>query len=154
MRVIIGSDHGAVAEKAVLVEMMKDLGYEVADFGTHSKDAVDYPDIALLVCRTVTQDPANTVGIILDGVGAGSCMAANKIPGIRAAAAYDVFSAGNARRHNNANVLTLGSRVVGVELLKEIVKSFLSNEFEGGRHQRRVDKIMQLERRYSTERCG
>lgn len=151
MRVVIGSDHGGFALKQDLAAVVRELGHDVADYGTHSPDPVDYPDIALLVATAVANDPEHTRGIILDGAGTGSAITANKVPGVRAAACYDPFTARNSRQHNNANVLTLGSRVTGVELAKEIVRTWLAADFSGGRHARRVEKVLQVERRFCRE---
>ncbi|MCR5662792.1 MAG: ribose 5-phosphate isomerase B [bacterium] len=148
MRVVIASDHGGFAMKKELVGFIKGLGYEVVDYGTHSTDPVDYPDFALLVANAVAADPARTVGIMIDGAGVGSAMAANKVTGVRAAACYDTFTAKNSRAHNDANMLTLGGRVTGIATAQEIVKVWLGTAFEGGRHGRRVEKILQIERRY------
>ncbi|AZR74790.1 ribose 5-phosphate isomerase B [Anoxybacter fermentans] len=142
---VIASDHGGYALKETLKAYLKDeLGYEVRDFGCHSEESVDYPDFAYLVARAVA-DGQFTYGIIVDGVGIGSCMVANKVKGIRAAMCYDHFTAVNSKSHNDANVLTLGGRVIGEALAKEIVKTWLETPFSGGRHSRRVNKIMQIE---------
>jgi ribose 5-phosphate isomerase B len=150
VRVVIGSDHGGYSVKGDLVKLLTELGHEVADFGTHSIEPVDYPDIACLVATTVARD-LNSVGIIIDGAGTGSAIAANKVPGIRAAACYDTFTAKNSREHNNANVLTLGSRNTGIEVLKDIVKVWLSTSFAGSRHNRRFEKMLQVERRFMKD---
>ncbi|CAN0426106.1 unnamed protein product, partial [Phaeothamnion confervicola] len=110
LRIVIGSDHGGFSVKQELVKFLADQGHEVVDFGTHSSEPVDYPDIAGLVATTVAREGTQTVGIIIDGAGTGSAITANKVTGIRAAACYDTFTAKNSREHNNANVLTLGSR--------------------------------------------
>lgn len=150
MRVVIGSDHGGYSVKGDLVKLLTELGHEVADFGTHSIEPVDYPDIACLVATAVSRD-TNSVGIIIDGAGTGSAITANKVPGIRAAACYDTFTAKNSREHNNANVLTLGSRNTGIEVLKDIVKVWLSTSFAGSRHYRRFEKMLQVERRFMKD---
>ncbi len=147
MKVIIGSDHGGFDLKEVLKKYIKTLGHEVTDYGTYSKDPVDYPDIAFLVASTVSKENGS-LGIIIDGAGCGSAITANKVPGIRASACYDCFTAWNSRAHNDVNVLTLGSRVTGEELVKRIVSTWLSTDFEGGRHSRRVAKIMDVERKH------
>ena len=147
LRVLIGSDHGGYSLKGELIKFLTELGHEVLDFGTHSNDPVDYPDIACLVATQVAKDPT-TVGIIIDGAGTGSAITANKVPGIRAAACYDTFTAKNSREHNNANVLTLGSRNTGIEVVKDIVKAWLSTTFAGARHNRRFEKLLQVERRF------
>lgn len=149
MKVVIGSDHGGYELKKELVGLLRELGHEAVDFGTHSTEAVDYPDIAALVATAVAQEPGGqTVGIMIDGAGVGSAMTANKVPGVRAAACYDVYTARNSREHNMANVLTLGSRNTGVDVAREIVKMWLATPFGGPRHGRRVEKISQVERRF------
>jgi ribose 5-phosphate isomerase B len=148
--VAIGSDHGGFEMKAALIEYLKELKYEVTDCGTNSKEAVDYPDFALAVAEQVRQGKAWR-GIMIDGAGIGSCMVANKVPGVRAAMAYDYASASNSREHNNANYLTLGAGLIGLNQAKLIVKTWLSTEYAGGRHQARVDKIMQVEKKFLKE---
>lgn len=142
--IAIGSDHGGFALKEVIVEYLKCEGYELKDFGTHSEDSVDYPDIAVPVCESVVNGECE-YAILVCGTGIGMNMCANKVKGIRAAQCSDTFSAKMTRQHNNANVLTLGGRVVGPELAKEIVREFLTNSFLGDRHQNRIDKMMNLE---------
>jgi len=152
LRVVIGSDHGGYEMKKDLVGLLKELGHEVVDFGTHSTEPVDYPDVACLVATAVAREPGgSTVGIVIDGAGTGSAMTANKVPGVRAAACYDTFTARNSREHNHANVLTLGSRNTGIEVAKEIVKVWLGTTFGGGRQLRRIEKMMQVERRFMRE---
>ena len=141
----IGCDHGGFELKNVLTKYLTELGYEYKDCGTFSEDSVDYPDIAKLVCADVTSGTCE-LGILVCGTGIGMNMTANKYKGIRAAQCGDTFSAKMTRQHNNANVLTLGGRVVGPELAKEIVREFLVNEFLGGRHAVRVEKMMSLEK--------
>jgi ribose 5-phosphate isomerase B len=144
-RVAIGSDHGGFVLKQVLVGVLRDdLGWDVHDVGTHSTDAVDYPDFAAAVAREVASGRAAR-GIVVDAAGIGSSMAANKIPGVRCALAHDDTTAINAREHNDANVLALGARVVNRGLATRLVRLFLTTEFGGGRHARRVLKIMALE---------
>ena len=133
--------------KSYLVE----LGYRPLDCGTHSKDAVDYPDFAFAVARQVVDGNAFR-GIVIDGAGIGSCMAANKVPGIRAAMCYDQATAVNSREHNDANVLTLGAGLIGRNLARQIVKTWLDTGFGGDRHARRVNKIVQIEHRYLKDR--
>ncbi|PWH15465.1 MAG: ribose 5-phosphate isomerase B [Ardenticatenia bacterium] len=145
--VALGADHGGYELKELLKPFLIELGYEVLDVGTHSKEAVDYPDFAYAVARHVASGAAFR-GIIIDGAGIGSCMVANKVPGIRAAMCYDQMSAVNSRAHNDANVLTLGAGLLGPNLAKQIVKTWLSTNFEGGRHQPRIDKMMAIEARY------
>jgi ribose 5-phosphate isomerase B len=148
--VAIGSDHGGFEMKSALIEVLKELKYDVIDCGTNSKEAVDYPDFALAVAQLVRQGQAWR-GIMIDGAGIGSCMVANKVPGVRAAMAYDYASASNSREHNNANYLTLGAGLIGLNQAKLIVKTWLATEFAGGRHQPRVDKIMQVEKKFLKE---
>ena len=146
--VAIGADHGGVALKDALKAYLEELGYTTADCGAHSTDPVDYPDIALAVAEWVSSGRAGR-GIMIDGAGIGSCMAANKVPGVRAAMCYDQATALNSREHNDANVLTLGAGLIGPALAKQIVKTWLETEFGGGRHARRVDKITAIEKRFS-----
>ncbi len=146
-KVVIGSDHGGFELKEILKTYLKEIGIEVEDVGTHSTDSADYPDFAEAVAQKVSGN-SELCGVIIDGAGAGSAITANKVPGIRAAACYDVYTARNSRLHNNANVLTLGSRVTGLDTAKEILKIWLQTEFEGGRHGKRVDKITAIERKY------
>ena len=142
-RVAIGADHGGYALKEALRAMLA-ADYEVIDCGTHSQEPVDYPDIAVAVARRVAAGEAWR-GIIIDGAGIGSCMVANKIPGVRAAMCYDQATAVNSREHNNANVLTLGAGLIGPNLAQQIVRTWLNTEFAGGRHAARVAKIDALD---------
>ena len=142
-RVAIGADHGGYEMKEALKTMLA-ADYEVIDCGTHSKDPVDYPDIAVAVARRVASGDVWR-GIVIDGAGIGSCMAANKISGVRAAMCYDQATAVNSREHNNANVLTLGAGLIGPNLAQLIVKTWLATEFSGGRHAARVAKIDALD---------
>lgn len=151
MKVLIGADHGGYALKSELLSWFKEKGIDFLDYGTHSSDAVDYPDFALLVAQGVASAPEEYVGIVIDGAGCGSAITANKVPGVRAAACYCVFTARNSRQHNAANVLSLGSKAVGSENAKEIVSAFLESEFEGGRHSRRIEKIMAIEHRFAKD---
>ncbi|MEM6326430.1 MAG: ribose 5-phosphate isomerase B [Bacteroidota bacterium] len=143
----LGCDHAGFAFKDAMQSHAVSLGWTVRDVGTHSTDSVDYPDFAFAVARLV-QTGETARGLMIDGVGVGSAMVANKVPGVRAALCPDVFSAFNARAHNDANVLTLGSRTMGVESAKRVLEEFLRVEFEGGRHGRRVDKIRDVEARF------
>lgn len=142
--IAIGSDHGGFELKKVLLDYLSELEYEYTDFGTFDTNSVDYPDIAAKVCNAVSGGDCS-LGILVCGTGIGMNMCANKHRGIRAAQCSDTFSAKMTRQHNNANVLTLGGRVVGPELAKEIVREFLTNEFASGRHAARVEKMMKLE---------
>lgn len=145
--IALGSDHAGFALKEALKGYLVELGYSVVDCGTSSPESVDYPDFALAVAQRVAQGQAWR-GIALDGAGIGSCMAANKVPGVRAALCYDLATALNSREHNDANVLTLGAGLIGPNLARQIVKSWLEARFGGDRHARRIDKITQIERRY------
>jgi len=142
--VALGADHGGYPLKEQLKAPLGELGYEVLDLGTTGAEAVDYPDFAVAVAQAVAQGRAWR-GIMVDGAGIGSAMAANKIRGIRAALCYDLTTAQNAREHNDANVLTLGGTLIGTRLAVDIVRAFLATEFGGGRHARRVDKINSLD---------
>lgn len=146
-KIILGSDHGGFELKEVLKKFLMDLSYDVEDVGTHSTESVDYPDYAHLVAREVAQDKGWR-GVVIDGAGVGSAIAANKVPGIRAATCHDIYTARNSRQHNDANVLTLGSRVLGIDVAKEILKVWLETDFGGGRHKKRVDKITEIENKY------
>lgn len=148
--VAIGSDHGGYEMKSALLEYVRELGHQVIDCGTNSKESVDYPDFALAVAEKLYNKQACR-GIIIDGAGIGSCMAANKVPGIRAAMCYDFATANNSREHNNANVLTLGAGLLGLNQVKIIVKTWLDVPYAGGRHQRRIDKITAIEKRFMKE---
>lgn len=143
-RIALGADHGGVAMKDAVLAALRDKGHTVEDLGTFGSDAVDYPDFAVAVARAVASGRAE-LGIMIDGAGIGSCMAANKVAGVRAAMCYDVTTAANAREHNDANVLTLGGTLIGTRLALEIVGTFLATPFGGGRHERRVAKIRALD---------
>ncbi len=143
----LGCDHAGFAYKADLEKQAESLGWTITDVGTNSDQSVDYPDFAFAVARHVQRGTVR-FGVMIDGVGVGSAMVANKLPGVRAALCPDVFSAYNARAHNDANVLTLGSRTMGIEACKRILAEFLTTAFEGGRHERRVDKIRDVEARF------
>lgn len=144
MKVAIGCDHGGFNLKREILQYLTEQGITYEDFGTHSAESVDYPDYALKVAEAVKTGQADR-GILICGTGIGIGIAANKIPGIRAALCHDTFSAKASRQHNNANILTLGERIIGPGLAKEIVAAWLTTEFEGGRHERRVEKIGQIE---------
>lgn len=136
----LGSDHGGYELKEEIREFLGELGIQVKDYGTRSKDSVDYPEYGKKVARGVVAGEVDK-GIVVCGTGIGISLAANKVAGIRCALCSDTYSARMSRVHNNANMLSLGGRVLGVDLAKEIVKAFLSEEFEGGRHERRVSQI-------------
>ncbi len=143
-RIAVGADHGGVALRDAIAARLRELGHDVTDHGTTGTSPVDYPDYAIAVARAVATGGAQ-IGIMVDGAGIGSCMAANKVPGVRAAMCYDVTTAQNAREHNNANVLTLGGGLIGTRLALAIVDTFLSTSFGGGRHAARVAKIDALD---------
>ncbi len=146
--VAIGSDHGGYAMKEALKPLLESLGLTIQDLGVHTPQPADYPDVALAVAEAVAGGGA-TRGIIVDGAGIGSAMAANKVPGIRAALCYDRASAKNSREHNHANVLTLGGRLLTESQAEDVVRTWIATPYGGGRHQGRIDKITQIERRYS-----
>jgi ribose 5-phosphate isomerase B len=139
-KIAIGADHGGFEMKEALKKVLEDLGNEYQDFGTNSPAAVDYPDFAQAVALAVARKTCD-LGIMIDGAGIGSCMVANKIPGIRAAMCYDEASARNSREHNGANVLTLGGKMISNDTMREIVRVWLSTDLTEERHRRRVAKI-------------
>ena len=147
MKIAIGSDHGGVDLKEEIINFLKSENYDVKDFGTNSKASCDYPDYALKVAEAIVAKEFE-FGILVCGTGIGISIAANKVPGIRAALCSDTFSAHATREHNNANILALGARVVGPGLALDIVKTFLNAKFEGDRHQARIDKITAIEKKY------
>ncbi|MGH9211603.1 MAG: ribose 5-phosphate isomerase B [Acidimicrobiales bacterium] len=144
MQVAIGCDHAGFRLKEHLVDTLTKLGHEVTDFGTDSDESVDYPPICAAVARAVAAGAADR-GIVLGGSGQGEQIAANKVPGVRAALCNDLYLARLARQHNDANVLAMGGRVVAPELADEILAQWLETPFEGGRHQRRIDQITEIE---------
>lgn len=144
MKIAIGCDHGGLEHKNAIAEFLKEKGFEVSDFGIYEQKPVDYPEIALKVCKAIVSGKCER-GILVCGTGIGMSIAANKVDGIRAAACSEHFSAKFTRLHNNSNVLCLGGRVIGVGTAIELVDLFVNSEFEGGRHQLRVDKIMAIE---------
>jgi ribose 5-phosphate isomerase B len=145
--IAIGADHGGFHVKEELKQFLNGLGVQVRDFGTNSTDAVDYPDFAHAVARSVGEGHVD-VGIIVDGAGIGSAMAANKVPGVRAAACYNAALAKNSREHNGANVLTLGSGQNSIDEIKQIVEAWISTELTEERHKKRVNKINTIETQY------
>lgn len=149
----IGCDHAGFEIKGTLAAHAQSLGWTVVDVGTDSAESVDYPDFAYAVARLVHLGRVQA-GLMIDGVGVGSAMVANKLPGVRAALCPEPFSAYNARAHNDANVLTLGSRTMGIEVCKRVLAEFLGTEFEGGRHARRVEKIGDVEARFLPGASG
>lgn len=148
MKIGIGSDHGGYNLKEEIKKYLNDKGYEVVDFGTNSNDSVDYPDFGQSVAEAVVDNKVEK-GIVCCGTGIGISIAANKVPGIRCAVVSDTFSAKMSRAHNNANMLSLGERVVGRGLALEIVDVWINSEFEGDRHARRVGKLSGIEEKYN-----
>ena len=145
--IAIGADHGGFKMKEELKSVLTELGHRVQDFGAYSEDAVDYPDFAHAVARAVA-DGTSDLGIMIDGAGVGSAMTANKVPGVRAAACYSVDVARNSREHNDANVLTLGSKTINSKQMRDIVTTWLSTEITEDRHRKRVAKIDAIQRQY------
>lgn len=145
MKIAIGCDHAGVNEKNQLIDFLVKNGYEVENFGTDTADSVDYPDIALPVANAVKDGKVDR-GILICGTGVGIGICANKVNGIRCALCGDEAVAKLCRQHNNANMISMGARVIDVEKMKKIVTAFLTTEFEGGRHQKRVDKITNIEK--------
>ena len=144
--IALAADHGGFELKEAVKAHLKELGLEYIDFGTHSTDSVDYPDMAVPACDAVVNGQCEKA-LLFCGTGVGISMAANKIKGIRACCCSDSFSCEYTRRHNDANALCMGGRVVGAGLACQLVDLFLNSEFEGGRHQRRIDKLTALENR-------
>lgn len=144
MKIVIGCDHGGLEHKNAIVEHLKSRGFEVLDCGIYEQKSVDYPDIAKKVCGEITNGNYER-GILVCGTGIGMSMAANKIKGIRAACCSDHFSAKYTRLHNDANILCLGGRVIGIGVALELADIFMDTEFEGGRHANRVAKIKKIE---------
>lgn len=146
--VAIGADHGGFELKEQLKNYLREWGYQALDQGTHSTEAVDYPDFAEAVANAVARGDAWR-GVVIDAAGIGSAIAANKVPGARAALCYDRATARNSREHNDANILSLGARMISAEAAREILAAWLEMLFGGGRHQRRVDKIRAIEARHT-----
>lgn len=144
MRISLGSDHAGYELKQHLIEFLQQQGHDIVDCGTNSTESVDYPEYCANAARAVVNGESD-IGIVMGGSGQGEQLAANKVKGVRAALCNDLYLARMARSHNDANVLSIGGRVVGTGLAEEIVTVFLSTEFEGGRHQRRVDQVMAIE---------
>jgi ribose 5-phosphate isomerase B len=151
MKIVVAADHVGFALKEQVIEYLKTKGLEVEDYGTSSAEPVDYPDYAEKVAAQVAAKQADG-GVLLCGTGIGMMLAANKFPGIRAVAANDTISARMAREHNDANILTLGSRMIGAAAMRQIVDTWLSTPFAGGRHERRLQKIESLDQRYHSEK--
>ena len=148
MKIALGSDHGGLNLKKEIIKHLESKNIEVTDFGTHTEESCDYPDYALKVAEEVVAQNFE-LGILICGTGIGISIAANKVPGVRAALCSDTFSAHATREHNNANILALGERVVGKGLALDIVDTFINAKFEGDRHQKRIDKITEIERKYT-----
>lgn len=144
MKIGIGADHGGIVLKDAVKSAIEELGFEYVDYGTFDENSCDYPDYALLVANAVKKGEVDK-GVLMCGTGIGICIAANKVKGIRCGNVTDVFSAKATAQHNNANIIALGGRITTPENAKEIVKAYLTTEFEGGRHQRRIDKITEIE---------
>lgn len=153
MIIAVGCDHGGFDLKEAVIEVLRQEGHEVRDFGTMSRESVDYPDFARAVAGAVAAGEAG-LGVLMCGTGIGVSITANKVPGIRAALCAEPYSARMARQHNDANVLCMGARVVGPGLAQDIVRAFLSARFEGGRHARRVDKIRTIELEFAPSPPG
>lgn len=149
MKVGIGCDHNAFELKEVVKSYVKELGHEVEDYGCYSMDAIDYPDVAFKVASGVSNGEV-TRGILLCGTGIGMCIAANKFPGIRAALTHDVYSAERAQLSNDAQIITIGSQILGPEATKKVVEAYLKSQWAGG-SQRKVDKIVDKEKEFFTE---
>ncbi|RDW22160.1 ribose 5-phosphate isomerase B [Oceanobacillus arenosus] len=149
MRIAIGSDHNAFDLKETIKEYLADTDHEVIDFGCHSKDAVDYPDVAFDVSAAISEGNVDR-GILICGTGIGVCIAANKYPGIRAALAHDVYSAERAQLSNNAQIITLGAQIIGPEVAKKVVEAYLNVSWAEG-SKRKVDKIVEKEQEFVSE---
>jgi len=145
MKIVVGNDHAAIGLKEAILAHLAKRDFEVTDLGAVDENANEYPDYALKVSKGVTTGEYD-LGILLCGTGAGMCMAANKVNGIRAVVCSDTYTAHLSREHNDANVLCIGARVVGSELAKTILDAFLDAKFQGGRHRHRVDKLMNIEK--------
>ena len=143
-KIAIGCDHSALSMKETVKKYLADKGIEVTDVGTYTAESCDYPDYAVPVCKNVVSG-GSELGILICGTGIGMCIAANKVHGIRAAHCSDAYSAHFTRLHNDANVLCFGARVIGEGIALDIVEQFITTDYEGGRHKRRVDKITEIE---------
>jgi ribose 5-phosphate isomerase B len=150
MRIAIGTDHRGFSIRTKVVDLLKQLGHEVEDVGTFTAEAVDYPDIAAEVASRVSHAKADR-GILVCGTGLGMCIAANKFHGVRAAPCHDDLTAELSRRHNDSNILCLSADLLGERLIDRMIELWLNTPFEGGRHARRVEKIIDLERRVDEE---
>ncbi len=150
MKIAVACDHGGLELKKTLLKYLSEQGHEIVDFGTNSPDSCDYPDFALPAAEAVAAGQCER-GILICSTGIGISIVANKVPGIRCAHCHDTYSAKYTRLHNNANMLAFGQKGIGEGLMLEIVETFLKTEFEGGRHQRRIDKITAIEKKYSKD---
>ena len=151
MKISIGCDHAGFPLKAIILPVLADLGHEVVDFGTNSEETVDYPDFIGPAAEAVARGDVD-LGIVIGGSGNGEAMAANKVPGVRAALCMDVTMARLAREHNDANVLALGARIIGSAVVEDIVRTFMTTAFSGvERHERRIKKIAEMEARYGSK---
>ena len=148
MKISIACDHGGLNLKKAVIKYLVDNGYEYVDYGTNTTDSCDYPDFALPAAESVANKECD-FGIVICSTGIGVSIVANKVPGVRCAHCHDSYCAMYTRLHNNSNVLAMGEKVVGVGVALEIVEKFLTTEFEGGRHERRVNKIAEIEKKYS-----
>ena len=149
MKLAIACDHGGLTLKGILLAHLRELGHEVVDFGTNTPDSCDYPDFALPAAEAVARGECER-GILICSTGIGISIAANKVPGIRCAHCHDTYSAKYTRLHNDANMIAFGQKIIGDGLMLEIVDTFLNTAFEGGRHQRRVDKIAAIEKKFGS----
>ena len=147
MKIALACDHGGLNLKTLTAAYLKEHGFEVVDFGTNTTDSCDYPDYALPAAEAVANGLCDK-GIVICSTGIGVSIVANKVPGVRCAHCHDVYCAEFTRRHNNANMLAMGEKVVGSGYALQIVETFLNTEFEGGRHERRVNKISAIEEKY------
>ena len=151
--IALGADHAGFQVKEALKGWLIEQGYQVVDYGTHSPESVDYPDYAAQVAEAVADQKVER-GVLVCGTGIGMAITANKVPGVRAALCSDLYTARASREHNDANVLTLGGRLMGPEMAVDMLRMWLETDFAGGRHRRRVDKIADLERRHAALRQG
>lgn len=148
MKIAIGCDHNGLELKNVIIQLLKEKGIEFEDFGTMTKEPIDYPDIAEEVASSIVQEKYER-GILICGTGLGMAIAANKVRGIRAATCHDIYSAERSRKSNNAQILTMGAQIIGPELAKKLIEAWLVSEFQGGDSKRKVKKIMEIEKRNS-----
>lgn len=147
MKIALGADHAGVELKAEVMQLLDSMNIEYSDFGTDGSESVDYPDYAKPVAQSVAAGEYD-LGILICGTGIGMSIAANKVHGVRCALVHDVFTARVTREHNNSNVLAMGARVIGIDLAKLIVETWVSSEYEGGRHERRLQKLAEIEAEY------